>query len=42
MNGLGGLSQNCRCNQKAGTGKRPQNRDHFSSLEDVVVLSSCA
>ena len=42
MNGLGGLSQNCRCNQKAGTGKRPQNRNHISSLEDVVVLNSCA
>ena len=38
MNGLGGLSQNCRCNQKAGTGKRPQNRNHISSLEDVCCF----
>ena len=38
MNGLGGLSQNCRCNQKAGTGKRPQNRNHISSLEDVCYF----
>ena len=38
MNWLGGMSQNCRCNQKAGTGKRPQNRDHIFSPGDMLLF----